>query len=151
MTYDAAFNALRSEARKRHIRLRCLRPDGDGEHALAAWSSARRTIIVSKSKRKNSRAVVLYALAHELGHAIDFDSMDERQQHEFNDVVSQWLIFRFVELGTSREISDVMLEHEKIAFDNADDLVERLGLGLNRDVTRAIRKAAMRVYKNELY
>lgn len=108
----------------------------------------RRIRIVSSLKKKPHE--LIYTLAHELGHAVDFDGMNKKE-YKFtckatalsNLVASGDVLVKKSQLP---HIRDFVLDGEKVAFENGDDILRILEIPITKSL-RTLKKDTMSAYR----
>lgn len=147
------FLKLRELARKMDIRVRFVSRKWMtrriARYTLAAYHPPTRRIMIVSSMKRRPRELV-YTLAHEMGHAVDFDGMTAREfkQNGKATVLSNMVSSGQIEIPKHqlKHIRDFVLEGERVAFENGEELMEQLDISVTAQHCQ-LKKDTMKAYR----
>lgn len=143
---DAAVKKLRQYAKKKGVRVRFNRRVP--LYAAGSYRAVRNVIYLSP---KLKGPALVCTLAHELGHALDFLSMKKRIWR-MNVMVSGafnfWYAGRFyIPKKNVRTMRDLIISREELAWDMGEDVLDELGIDVDRKFLKKQRREAVRTYR----
>lgn len=104
--------------------------------------------IMIQNKLKKNMPKLIYVMAHEIGHAIDFSNMNKKDRY-FNDKACQLFhIAKYYGYKIPKELSNVIIEREHEANKNGEKLITELAIPLQNRTIRRYRNAVIDGYKH---
>jgi hypothetical protein len=148
--FEKELKTLKQFAKKLKISVRVVKQETyDGVNAIACYSLLDRKIEISPYLNKAS-AEGLYIFAHELGHAIEFDSFSKRRfiksikiSRIFNDCLDR-------RTKVPKDVKMFIIQRETNAFIIAEGLLKYLKIKVNKSTLNRLRRLTMETYDRVL-
>jgi Tfp pilus assembly protein PilZ len=153
------FERLRNYARRRGIGVRFVKHEkvirDHTKNTLAWFSINGNQIFLSDILKRVYLGHMIHILAHEIGHALDFDSMTDKErklQLKVTTFASYYMKMKKKPVIGRRLLSTVrkeVLYTENVAFDIGEDVLRHLSIRLSKKLMVASRKETINAYGHE--
>lgn len=96
------------------------------------------------------RETMVMVLAHEIGHALEWDSLSKDRKRKYGNVYG--LLGMCVEDGypIHDTVMDFVCEREHVAWDNAEELAQELELDVDLRKMRRLRRRGIKAFQQTL-
>jgi hypothetical protein len=146
------FQRLVRYARRHGVGVRFVDHEKMGDHApgaVAYYAIDQRKIFLSKALRTNFDCI--YTLAHEIGHAMDFDGMTKKQ-FRFNRkaVGAANYVINFrprIAKKYRLALKQIVLQNEIYAFENGEEVLSLLKIKLPKKKMESDKQDTLRAYR----
>lgn len=128
------------------VKLEKVDPDFFGDFASAGFHLGDRIVRYS-TQLESDPEKLLYVVAHELGHAIDLETMTEEEKIDFKESAGFFNDCVALESEFPEEVRDFVLSSEKIACEFAELLLDELGIAYGRKRAKKVRRQMMLAYR----
>lgn len=113
----------------------------------AYFDMATRQIRINKSLRKDPDRFI-YALAHEIGHCIDFDSLKKREWRRQAKIIQLFHTAIAYDCKMPYLMRMNIISGEKRANQNGERLMRRLGINLPKRKIKSLRRDGIKGYED---
>jgi hypothetical protein len=144
--FEGSLTALRSFAKEMGVGIEEVDSDFFGDFASAGFNTGDSIIRYCEDLHSDPEKLI-YVVSHELGHAIDFDSMNEEERREFRDSTRFFNECVALESEFPDCVRNFVINSEKIACDYGDLLVRSLGITFGAGKRKSFRSKMLLGYR----
>ena len=144
--FDNALDALTDFASKIDVDLEEVEPEFFGDFASAGFDLRDRVVRYSSNLESDPEKMI-YVLAHELGHAMDLDDMDDEERLKFLESTRFYNECVVLQSEFPYCVRNFVLASEKIACEYGELILKMLGITYGSRRIKSIRNRMLLAYR----
>lgn len=146
--FNESVKVLRKFCKENNIKIRIVNNSSYAKrrNIVAYFRPSKRMIMLFKNQCK-SIDHMLYALAHEVGHSIDFDSYNKKDKRNYQKLVDLSTYFLSSGLKIPKLIKKFIFDIEKIACTNGEKIIEKYNIGVSKEYQKKFRDELLLSYR----